>query len=96
MRGLHRLGDDGAQLVAERVEVDLVAQLRAEALQRAGGVVLAPVEAAVDGRLDAMAGGAEERRDGERRARYREVRARRQRVQRELQQQDAATRAYTA
>ena len=64
------------QLGAERAEVDLVAQPRAEKrLERSLRVVLAPVEAPVDHLLDARAGRAEQRRDGERRAGDREVRA---------------------
>ena len=51
----------------ERIEIDLVAQTRAEALERARGVVLAPEEATVDRRLDAGSGRAEQRRDSERR-----------------------------
>ena len=62
-----RLRHDGPQLAAERVEVDLVPQPRAEALQRPRGVVLAPEEAAVDRCLDPGAGGAEQRRHRERR-----------------------------
>ena len=77
-----------AQLVAERVEVDLVAQARAEALERPCGVVLAAVEAPVDAGLDAAAGRLEERRDGERRDGDGQAAALRQRAEHELQQQD--------
>ena len=48
VRGLHRLGDDARSSAAERVEGDLVAQARAEGLERARGVVAAAVEAPVD------------------------------------------------
>ena len=46
--GLDGLAHDAAEVVAERLEVDLVAQARAEGLERARGVVAAAVEAAVD------------------------------------------------
>ena len=55
VRGLHRLGHDAAQVGAQRVEVDLVAQPGAERLERARRVVAAAVEAPVDERLDARA-----------------------------------------
>ena len=48
VRRLQRLAHDRAQLGVERAEVDLVPQPRRERLERALGVVLAPVEAAVD------------------------------------------------
>ena len=69
MCGLHRLVDDRAQLAAERVQVDLVAQARRERSECRLGVVAAPVEPAIDERLNAPAGRAEERGDGEGRAR---------------------------
>ena len=74
VRRLQALVDDAAQLAAERVELDLVAQPRAEAGQRLRGVVAAAVEAAVDRRLDAGARGAEQRGDRQRRDRDREAR----------------------
>ena len=48
VRRLHRLVDHAARSSLERVEVDLVAQPRAEAGERPAGVVAAAVEAAVD------------------------------------------------
>ena len=54
--GLHRLSDHGQQLGVERVQVDLVAQPDREGVEGAGGVVAAPVEAAVDHLLDAPPG----------------------------------------
>ena len=53
VRGLHRVAHDRAQLVAQRVQRHLVAQPRAERLDRVRGVVRAAVEAAIDERLDA-------------------------------------------
>ena len=69
---------------AQLVEVDLPAQPCAERLQRALGVVAAPVEAAVDEALDARAQRQEERRDDERRGGDREVRAARERREHRL------------
>src|SRR5690242_5879327 len=66
VRGLHRVVDHVAELAHERVEVDLLAQAQAEAVQRPRGVVAAPVEAAVDERLYARAHRAEQGGDGER------------------------------
>ena len=66
--------DDAAQVGAERLEVDLVAQPGAERLERPRRVVAAAVEAAVDRRLDARARRPEQRRDRQRRGRDREVR----------------------
>ena len=60
--------DDARAARAQRVELDLVAQPRAEGLDGAGGVVAAPVEAPVDERLDARARRPEQRRHRERRA----------------------------
>ena len=57
MGGLDRLGDDAAQVRAQRLEVELVAQPRAERLERARRVVAAAVEAPVDERLDARSAG---------------------------------------
>ncbi len=51
MRRLQALVHDAAQLAAQRVELDLVAQPRAEAGQCLRRVVAAAVEAAVDRRL---------------------------------------------
>jgi hypothetical protein len=53
---LHRLVGYGEQLSGEGVEVDLVAQAGAVGLDGLGRAVLAPVEAPVDGLLDAAAG----------------------------------------
>ena len=65
MRGLQRPADDFAELGAERLELDLPSQAGAECLERAGGVDLRAVEAAVDERLDPPPGGAEKGGDGE-------------------------------
>jgi hypothetical protein len=73
VRRLHRLGDHGGQLGAQRVEVDLVAQVRGERRERLLRVVLAAVEAAVDESLHTASGRPEQRGDGERRARDGEV-----------------------
>ena len=72
------------------VEVDLVAQARAEALERARGVVAAAVEAAVD-QLPGSArrAGPEQRRHRERRAGDGEVGLLGERAERELKQQHA-------
>jgi hypothetical protein len=53
---LHGLVDHGQQLGGQRVQVDLLAQPRAEPLDGAGGVVAAAVEAPVDLGLDAVSG----------------------------------------
>ena len=50
---LDGLLDHADELALHRVEVELVAQAAAEALQRACGVIAAAVEAAVDRGLDA-------------------------------------------
>ena len=55
--GPHRLGDDGLEVGAQRAEVDLVAQPRAERLDGPRGVVAAAEEAAVHRLLDAAATG---------------------------------------
>ena len=65
MGRLHRLVDDGAEIGAELVEVDLVAETLAECVEGLFGVVAAAVEAAVDEGLDSSSGGAEEGGDGE-------------------------------
>ena len=57
MRRLHRLGHDAAQVGAERLEIELVAQTAAERLECPRGVVAAAEEAPVDRRLDAGARG---------------------------------------
>jgi hypothetical protein len=49
---LHRLLDHGSQLGGEAIQVDLLAQAGRESLDRAGGVIVAPVEATVDPVLD--------------------------------------------
>ena len=64
--------DDAAQVAPQRVEVDLVAQPRAERLERLRRVVAAAVEAAVDDPW-MRARRAEQRRHRERRDRDREV-----------------------
>src|SRR4051794_41669714 len=64
---LDGLVDDTDELALHGVEVKLVAQPAAEALQRARGVVATAVEPAVDRRLDAGPRGAEQRRHRERR-----------------------------
>ena len=87
MRGLHRLLRDTAQLGAQRVEVDLVAQPARERRERLRRVVAAAVEAAVHRRLDAGARGPEQRRDRQRRRRDREPGVRRQRLEHELEEQ---------
>ncbi len=65
---MHRRVDDSGEIRPERLEIDLVAEPRAEGLERALGVVAAAVEATVDDSLDPAAGGAEERGDGQGRA----------------------------
>src|SRR3954451_12134058 len=60
---LDGLVDDADELALHGVEGELVAQPAAEALQRSRGVVAAAVEAAIDRRLDARAGRAEQRGD---------------------------------
>src|SRR3954468_8783435 len=62
---LDGLVDDADELALHGVEVELVAQPAAEALQRSRGVVATAVEAAVDRRLDARPCGAEHGRDGQ-------------------------------
>ena len=52
---LHRLLNDGEQLLAQLVQVHFLAQRCAERLQGLGRIILATVEALVDDRLDAMA-----------------------------------------
>ena len=90
MDRLHGLVDNAPQVVAERVEIDLIAQTGAERLEPAHRVVLAPEEAAVDAGLDPAPRGLEQRGDGERRARDGEPAASRQAAEDELQQQHAA------
>ena len=75
---------------AQRSQIHLVAQARRERLERALGVVLAPEEAAVDRRLDARSGRAEQSRDGEGRAGDREARVAGDSTQQQLQEQHAA------
>src|SRR6266511_1816233 len=60
---LHRLLDHPQQFSRQDLQVDLLAQPRAERLDRLGGVVAAPVEAPVDRPLDAAAGRLEHRGD---------------------------------
>jgi hypothetical protein len=59
------LVDHGQQLGPQGVQVDLVPQAGAEGGDGLGGVVAAPVEAAVHGGLDAAAGRLEQRRHGQ-------------------------------
>src|SRR5919199_4347085 len=61
VRWLHRLLDDREQVLGQAVEVNLIAQCRTESLERACRIVLAPVEAPVDERLDPPPPGVEER-----------------------------------
>ena len=75
VRRLHRVAHDVLQVGAQQVELDLLAQPRAERLQRALRVVAAPVEAPVDEPLDAAAQRQEQRGHDERRAGDRQVRA---------------------
>ena len=87
--GLHRLrARRRAGRARERVEVDLLAQPRAEALERALRVVATPVEATVDDPLHPRAHGQEQRRDDERRCRDRQVRATCERREQRLARQD--------
>jgi MFS family permease len=70
VRGLDGSGDDRSQLLAERVEVDLLAQPLAEPVDRRLRVVARPVEPAVHGALDHPAqrlerGGDRQRRHGD-------------------------------
>src|SRR6266545_4691707 len=62
---LHRLVDHREQLGSETVEVDLGMQPGAECLDGPGRVVAAPVEAPIDGLLDAPAGRLEQAGDGQ-------------------------------
>ena len=63
MRGLHGLIDYCHQLLTYLFQVDLVAQRCTESCQRARCIILAPVEATVDGLLDAPSQGLEEGRN---------------------------------
>jgi hypothetical protein len=51
----HRFVHDFEQVPGERVEVDLAAQARAEMIDCARGIELAPVEATIHGFLDSPA-----------------------------------------
>ncbi len=62
----------------ERVDLDLLAEARAEGSQRPLAVVAAAIEAAVDECLHARSHGEEERRHDERRRCYRKIRAARE------------------
>src|SRR5258707_15010136 len=53
MRRLHCFLDDRYQMLAQLIEIDLIAQSRAESRESLGSVIFAPIEAAVDERLDA-------------------------------------------
>ena len=57
MRWLHRFLHHGQQLLAQMVQVNLVAQRCAESGQNLGGVILAAIEALVNDRLDTLAQG---------------------------------------
>src|SRR4051812_19995270 len=70
MGRLHCFVHDVAELEPERVEVALLAHPRAEALERTGGVVAAPIEAPVDPVLDPSAGRPKQRRHRQRRDRH--------------------------
>src|SRR5215469_7998900 len=60
MHWLHGFLDNRYELLAQLVEIDLIAQCRAESCQRLGSVILTTVEAAVDAGLETMAQGLEE------------------------------------
>ena len=89
MGWLHGLGYNALELGADQVDRHLAAHAHAEALQGELGVVLAPVEAPVHGRLYARPDGTEERRNTQRRDRHRKPRVRCESAQRELQDEDA-------
>jgi hypothetical protein len=57
---LHRLLDYRNKMLTQLAQVQFIAECRSERFQRFGTVILAPVEATVDDRLDAMAQGLEE------------------------------------
>ncbi len=67
MAGLHRFLDDGYQLLAQGVQVHLLAQRGTEGRYNLGRIVLAAIEAAIDESLQTLAQGSEERRNGQRR-----------------------------
>ena len=90
MGRLHGLGDHRVELGSQGPQVDLVAELCAEALERQRGVVPAPVEAAVDHPLDPLSGGTEQGCDRERRDGDGEAGALGHADQHELEQQHAA------
>ena len=63
--GLHGLVDHGQQLGRQRIEIDLVAELGTECLDRPDRVVLATVEAAIHDGLDALSDRLEQGGHGE-------------------------------
>ena len=66
MRGLERLVDDVRKIAPDRVQIDRVAQPRDERGHDCLGVVVRPVEPAVDGTLHSLAQRVEQRRDDQR------------------------------
>src|SRR5437879_8850648 len=67
MRWLHGLLNDVEQVLTQLAQVYFIAKCCAEGLQCPGCIILATVEATIDNRLQTMAHGLEESRDGERR-----------------------------
>src|SRR5829696_3234230 len=65
--GLHRLLHHAHHFVAESLQIRLVAEPRGERFEGLYGIVLVPVEAAVDEGLDASPQGVEQGRDRQRR-----------------------------
>ena len=66
MRWLHRLMDHCYQVFTQRIQVNLVAQSRAEVRDNFGSIVFATVEAPIDDPLNAMSQGMEEGSDSQR------------------------------
>src|SRR5258708_29966380 len=85
VRGLHRVADRADELGADGIEVDLVAQLDAERVERARGVVARAIEAAVDRVLDATAQPLEQGETPKRGRRDRELRPAGQRAEQRLE-----------
>src|SRR5690242_13600297 len=63
MRWLHRISYDMQQLVGERLQVNLLPERRRQPGQRAGGIIAAAVEAAINASLEATAQRLKERGD---------------------------------
>ena len=61
MAGLHRILHNRDQVLAQLIQVDLIAQCGTERLHGLGCIILATVEATVDDSLDATSQGLEER-----------------------------------